>query len=63
MINNGVSQILIGIPLIFDLESVVKQTKNISLRAIPNYAYEKYLSHNNGLHGQYIRPEDVDLYE
>ena len=56
----GVSQVLIGIPLIFDLKSVSRY--GLNLRAIPNIAYEPYVTHQNGICGQWIRPEDTDKY-
>ena len=56
----GVSQILIGIPLIFDLKNVSRY--ELPLRAIPNIAYEPYLIHKDGICGQWIRPEDTDKY-
>ena len=39
----GVSYVLIGAPLIFDLKNVAKY--GIPIRAIPNIAYEPYLDH------------------
>ena len=32
------------------------------MRAIPNLAYEPYLSHENGICGGWIRPEDTEVY-
>ena len=48
-------------PLFFDLDRVSKY--GIPIRAIPNIAYKDYLPHENGIHGTWIRPEDVDDYE
>lgn len=56
----GVSYIVVGIPLIFDLKNVAAY--GIPLRAIPNIAYEPYILHDNGICGQWIRPEDTDKY-
>jgi hypothetical protein len=56
----GVSYVLIGVPLIFDLINVSKY--NIPIRAIPNLAYEPYLDHKNGICGGWIRPEDTEAY-
>jgi hypothetical protein len=56
----GVCYILVGIPLFFDLKNVAAY--NVPLRAIPNLAYEPYLPHENGICGQWIRPEDVNNY-
>ena len=30
---------------------------------IPNQAYDKYIVHGNGIHGQWVRPEDISIYE
>ena len=57
----GVCYVLVGIPLFFDLDNVAKY--EIPLRVIPNIAYEPYLPHENGVCGQWIRPEDVEKYE
>ena len=56
----GVSYVLIGAPLIFDLKNVASY--GIPIRAIPNLAYEPYIKHKNGIKGGWIRPEDVDTY-
>ena len=56
----GVSYVLIGAPLIFDLKNVASY--GIPIRAIPNLAYEPYIKHKNGIKGGWIRPEDVDAY-
>jgi hypothetical protein len=58
--NIGVSYVLVGIPLIFDLKNVASY--GIPLRAIPNLAYEPYIKHNNGIRGGWIRPEDTEKY-
>lgn len=57
----GVSYILIGVPLIFNLKRV--SAFKIPLRAIPNLAYEPYLFHKDGVCGGWVRPEDVKHYE
>lgn len=56
----GVSYILVGIPLIFDLKNVASY--EIPMRAVPNLAYEPYIKHNDGICGGWIRPEDTDIY-
>ena len=58
--NIGVSYILIGAPLLFDLKTVFNY--KIPIRAVANLAYEPYIKHKNGLIGGWIRPEDVDIY-
>lgn len=57
----GVCQAYIGIPLFFDLPNVKKI--GVPLRAVPNVAYEPYIPRENGICGQWIRPEDVEVYE
>lgn len=64
------SYIMLGPPLSFDLEKVQKVIKgacgeSIPVRMTANVAYPKYLSNEkvNGLCGQWVRPEDVALYE
>ena len=56
----GVCYILVGTPLMFNLKEVAKY--GIPLRAIPNLAYEPYISHKNGVIGGWVRPEDTDAY-
>lgn len=56
----GVCYILIGTPLMFDLQTVASY--KIPLRAIPNLAYEPYIKHEDGIIGGWIRPEDGDIY-
>lgn len=58
--NLGVSYLLIGAPLMFDLKTVASY--NIPLRAIPNLAYEPYIKQENGICGGWVRPEDVEIY-
>lgn len=56
-----VCYVLIDAPLFFDLDQV--RTYNIPIRVYPNVAYENYLAHTNGIHGSWIRPEDIEYYE
>lgn len=61
MMELGAYAAYIGTPLFFNL----KATKNFSikLRIIPTIALNTALPHSSGIHGQWIRPEDVSLYE
>ena len=34
----------------------------VKYRAVPNVAYDAYIPRNNGIYGQWIRPEDVEKY-
>jgi len=61
LINLGVEYAYVGIPLFFDLEHV--KDLNIKLRTIPTVSYNHSLPHDNGICGQWIRPEDVDKYD
>ena len=57
----GVRYVRLAPPLFFELDKV----KNIGIpvRAVPNVAYDAYFPHENGICGQWIRPEDVEVYE
>ena len=59
------SYILLGPPLSFDLDEVVKNTKDIPLRMVANVARPDYIPKNEmrGIRGQWIRPEDITAYE
>lgn len=58
----GCEYAYVGIPLFFDLPRAVK-AHTIKLRAIPTVSYNHHLPHKSGICGQWIRPEDIDLYE
>ena len=57
--------ILLGPPLSFDLDNVKKKTKEVPLRMVCNVARPSYLADSSspGICGQYIRPEDMGVYE
>lgn len=57
----GVSYIRLGIPIFFQSKDVA--TFNIPVRLTPNKAYEAYIPRENGIAGQWIRPEDLELYD
>ena len=61
-IDYGVCYVVLGAPLFFRLP-VVKKMCPVPIRAIPNVAFMGDLPYENGLHGTYIRPEDVEIYE
>lgn len=56
----GVCYVRLGAPLFFNMDKV-KQI-GIPVRAIPNVAHEGYFPRENGVFGQWIRPEDMELY-
>ena len=35
----------------------------VPVRAVPNVAYDAYFPHENGVHGMWIRPEDIPTYD
>ena len=57
----GVSYLRLGMPLFFDLSHV--KTFNIPIRITPNKAYDAYIPRKDGIAGQWVRPEDLKLYE
>ena len=64
IINLAPSYLLIGPPLTFDLSRVVDNASGIPLRMSINSAHPTYLPSDNvnGICGQWVRPEDIDLY-
>lgn len=54
--------LLLGAPLCFDLEAIHQKT-GIYIRLVANIAYEAYIPRENGICGQWIRPEDIKYYE
>ena len=59
--NLGVCYARLGPGLFFDMNAV----KNIGvpIRAVPNLAFNDTLPHKDGICGQWIRPEDLSMYE
>ena len=58
----GVSQVLLGAPLYFDLPTAAKY--NIPIRLIANYCQDNIFSNGeSGICGTFVRPEDVIKYE
>lgn len=54
--------IFLGAPLCFDLETVQSIT-GVYIRLVANVAYDAYIPREDGICGQWIRPEDVKYYE
>ena len=54
--------ILLGPPLSFNLKKV-KSITDIKIRLCPNNAQDFYIPREDGICGQWIRPEDVELYD
>ena len=62
----GPSQIVVGAPLSFELSTVKSIAKNIPIRMSCNCARPNHLIGRpgaTGIYGQWIRPEDVEVYE
>lgn len=58
----GVSYVYVDAPLFFQMDKV--KEVGIPLRIVPNRCYmPNEVIHTNGLHGTWIRPEKLDIYE
>lgn len=57
----GVSYVYITAPIFFDMDTV--KSVEIPVRLIPNICYDSYIPHDNGVCGQWVRPEDQEIYE
>lgn len=57
----GVCQVVLAPPLFFSMDQIKKF--GIAVRAIPNVANLDVYPRSNGVHGSWIRPEDVSIYE
>lgn len=61
LIQLGASQVLIDAPLFFDLKKIKEY--NIKVRLIVNQCYQNYIPRANGIHGCWILPQHMYLYE
>ncbi len=61
LIDLGVSQLLLGAPLCFDLPVVSKF--NVPIRMVANLCYDGHIPRKDGIQGVYIRHENVPDYE
>lgn len=59
----GVCYVRLDAPLFFDLPTVAQVIGETPIRAVANVAYESLWSEDDGIHGTWIRPEDVETYE
>ena len=57
----GVTEVLLGAPLYFDL--TLLDLQKVKVRLIANLCYDDYIPREDGICGTYVRPEDVDQYE
>ena len=62
LIAMGVCYLYITAPLSMDLEQLHNKV-NVPLRMCPNIAYDAYIPRENGICGQWVRPEDVAKYD
>lgn len=56
----GVSYVYVSAPLFFKTDKIKEY--NIPIRYVPNLSYSAYIPHENGFHGTWIRPENIELY-
>lgn len=57
----GVEYIKVHAPLTFDIKAL--SSLPCKFRMVPNVAFDAYIPHDNGICGQWVRPEDVSWYE
>lgn len=57
----GSRYILVASPLFFDMDAL--KNLEVDIRLTPNISNVSNLFHENSAHGQWIRPEDLRLYE
>lgn len=57
----GVEYVVVEAPLTFDIELL--KSLDMKFRMVPNVAYYDFIPRENGITGDYIRPEDVHYYE
>lgn len=57
----NVEYIKVTAPLTFDIAYL--STLEAKFRMVPNVAYDAYIPRENGVRGQWVRPEDVAYYE
>lgn len=57
----GVSEIVVGSPVFFNTEYL--KSVSIKKRCYPNVSHLDGFERENGINGQWIRPEDISLYE
>lgn len=50
-------------PLSFNLKKIKNIARDVAIRLCPNVAYNDNIPRDNGLIGQWVRPDDVKLYE
>lgn len=53
--------IILGAPLFFQMDRIAEY--GIKVRAVPNVSYSDTLPRKSGVHGTWIRPEDLEWYE
>lgn len=61
LVELGAYFLIPGIPLFFQMEKL--QSLGVKIRVFPTICFFSYLPRMNGKCGQWIRPENVDLYE
>ena len=57
----GVSYVYLTASIFFDMDAV--KDIGVPVRLIPNLCYDAYIPRADGVCGQWVRPEDQDVYE
>jgi hypothetical protein len=61
LIDQEVSYVVVGMPLFFETDKLMRY--DVPFRCVPNVAYIDGIWREHGACGQWIRPEDLELYE
>ena len=59
----GVEYVKIQAPITFSVDKLKSAYPDVKFRMSPNISYAAYIPRENGMFGQYVRPEDVGYYE
>lgn len=59
----GVEYINITAPLTFSIDKLPVGEHYPKFRMVPNVAYDGYIPRDDGIQGDWVRPEDVEFYE
>lgn len=61
LVDLGVEYVKIHAPLTFNIDKLKRF--NTKFRMVPNVAYAAYIPRQEGICGQWVRPEDIQYYE
>lgn len=63
LISLGVEYVAITAPLTFKMNMLHRNNRQTKYRMVPNVSYDAYIPRENGIYGQWVRPEDIKYYE